>query len=572
MEKVPLEILAKVSEYLQIKDIFSLLHLNRSFNYLWTSSEYWSIVCGGRGNFLNLLANEFNCVLEDLKSFNTNENNKNDLVENYKNEYFGFDLSNLMASLQNLDNMKQNIQIAKFTNKTLIWKIFIKRRLKNLNLIQMTSIFQDINMYKCDKKIIAVFSPLIAAISNQFLEIYELVNVNCLDKKGSNADNEKLINTKTKLITRLNMSLLEYSEGSWNNDIALKVKTTKIIKWAFFDKNAILCVTKDYGIYFYEIYNFSERIVLKKPLVNKCSNSSQVIIFEISGNLLAIGLENGSVDIWKLLCSRCANSNFKEEKWFLVHHSTVYYEHTYSRKSLIDTFEDLLSPLIWVNISHSCNILLAMYKGIVNEIRIFSIYNLDLKNRPILMNKIPLSSDIQMCQIDPKGRFIICVDSNKEMYPKTRFYSLSSGKLLLIQNFRIICPLFTPCGDLMIGAYRTHSNNQIEKSINAVKNFKTSSKYLNTEFMNCYFISIWSIPSLKEIYSFNCGEYEQIINIRFSRTRNSTSIITTTINRNSSDYIDGSMIKTFSNVYFISNEIFTCIKPLNLFLFEEFKK
>ncbi|OII74680.1 uncharacterized protein cubi_00233 [Cryptosporidium ubiquitum] len=566
MEKIPLEILATVSKYLQIIDIFSLLHLNRSFNFLWTSFEYWSIVCGGRKNFLELLANEFNCVLEDLRLFNMNKNNQNDLVENDKDEYFGFDLNTLAANLQNLNSFNQNTYCTKFADKSVIWKIFIRRKLQSWNLIQLISIFQDINIYKCDKKIIAIFSPLIAVISNHFLEIYELRNYSYSGKISSNTANEKLIYTKKKLITRINLNLLEDSkDSSCNNNIALKARTTKIIKWAFFDKNTIFCVTKDYGIYFYEIDNFSKRIVLKKPSVNH-SNLPKVIIFEISGNLLAIGLEDGSLDIWKL-CSGYKNSNFSGERWLLVHYSTIHYEHIYSRKSLIDFIEELPSPLTWVNISHTCNILLAIYKGIVNEIRIFSIYNLDLNNKPILINKIPLNSDIHMCQIDPKGRFIICVDSNKEIYPKTRFYSLSSGKLLLMQNFRIICPLFTPCGHLMIGAYRAHLNNPIEKSLNTIKSFKTTSKYINAEFMNCYFISIWSIPSFKEIYSFNCGESEQIINIRFSRTRASTSIVTTTINRNSSGYIGGPMVKTSSNIYFISNEIFTCIKPLNLTYF-----
>ncbi|CUV04180.1 unnamed protein product [Cryptosporidium hominis] len=558
MEKIPLELLATVSEYLQMVDIFSLLHLNRGFNYLWTSLEYWSIVCRGRRNYLNLLANEFNCILEDLKSFSLNKSNQDDLVDSDNNEYFGFNLNNLKASF------KQMGCKTKCSDKSILWKIFVKRRLRRLDLAHLTSVFQDVKIYKYDKKIIAVFSPLIATISQHFLEIYELRNDNYLGRKYFDTTPEKLIDIKTKLITRLNIDLLQGQENvTWNN-IEPKIRTTNIVKWAFFDKNTILCVTKDYGIYIHEISNFSKRIALKKPLVNKYPSLPKVVIFEISGSLLAIGLEDGVVDIWKLLSSERACSNLKWEKWYLTHHCTIYYEHTYSRKNLIDIFEEIPSPLTWVNISHNCNLLLAIYKGVVNEIRIFSINNLDLNNNPALMNKIPLYSDIQMCQIDPKGRFVICVDSNKEIHPKTRFYSLSSGKLLLVQNFRIICPLFTSCGHLLIGAYRAHPNIPIEKSQSTMKIIKTSPKHINSEFTSSYFISIWSIPSLKEIYSFNCGKSEQIINIRFSKTRNSTSIITTTINKNSSNYIDGSIIKTSSNIHFISHDFFTSMKPMKL--------
>ncbi|KAH8584729.1 uncharacterized protein ELE39_000680 [Cryptosporidium sp. chipmunk genotype I] len=565
MEKIPLELLATVSEYLQIIDIFSLLHLNKGFNYLWTSLEYWSILCKGKRNYLNLLENEFNCVLKDLKSFNLNENSQGGLVDNNNSEYFGFNLNSLIASFKQLNYNT-------IFNKSILWKIFVKRRLQSLNLVHLISIFQDVNTYKCDKKIIAVYSPLIAAISNHFLEIYELRNNNYLSRKCSHGTSEKLIDIKTKLITRLNVDLLEGLENSSrNNNIELKSRTTKVVKWVFFDKDTILCVTKDYGIYIHEIRDFTKIVILKEPLINNYSHFSKVIIFDISGNLLAIGLENGIVDIWRLLPSKCKFSILKREKWYLLYHSTIHYEHTYSRKSLINVFEELPSPLTWVNISHNCNLLLAVYKGIINEIRIFSIKNLDLNNNPVLMYKIPFCSDIQMCQIDPKGRFIICVDSNKEVHPKTRFYSLLSGKLFLVQNFRIICPLFTSCGHLLIGAYRAHSKITMEKSPSTIRILKASPKYINNNSMNCYFISIWSVPSLKEIYSFNCGESEQIINIRFSRTRNSTSIITTTINRNSTNFTDGLIINTSTNIHFISHDIFTCIKPMNLpcFFFEE---
>ncbi|EAK88275.1 hypothetical protein [Cryptosporidium parvum Iowa II] len=558
MEKIPLELLATVSEYLQMVDIFSLLHLNRGFNYLWTSLEYWSIVCRGRRNYLNLLANEFNCILEDLKSFSLNKSSQDDLVDSDNNEYFGFNLNNLKASFK-LMGYK-----TKCNDKSILWKIFVKRRLRRLDLVHLTSVFQDVKIYKYDKKIIAVFSPLIATISQHFLEIYELRNDNYLGRKYFDTTPEKLIDIKTKLITRLNLDLLQGQENVTLNNIEPKIRTANIVKWAFFDKNTILCVTKDYGIYIHEISNLSKRIALKKPQVNKYPTLPKVVIFEISGSLLAIGLEDGVVDIWKLLSSERACSNLKWEKWYLTHHCTIYYEHRYSRKSLIDVFEEIPSPLTWVNISHNCNLLLAIYKGVVNEIRIFSINKLDLNNNPALMNKIPLYSDIQMCQIDPKGRFVICVDSSKEIHPKTRFYSLSSGKLLLVQNFRIICPLFTSCGHLLIGAYRAHPNIPIEKSQSTMKIIKTSPKHINSEFTSSCFISIWSIPSLKEIYSFNCGKSEQIINIRFSKTRNSTSIITTTINKNSSDYIDGSIIKTSSNIHFISHDFFTSIKPMKL--------
>ncbi|KAK9174431.1 hypothetical protein CmeUKMEL1_00895 [Cryptosporidium meleagridis] len=558
MEKIPLELLATVSEYLQIVDIFSLLHLNRGFNFLWTSIEYWSIVCRGRKNYLNLLENELNCILEDLKSFILNKSNQGDLVDSDSNEYFGFNLNEIIASF------KQMGYKTKCNDKSILWKIFLKRRLRRLDLVHLTSIFQDVKVYKYDKKIIAVFSPLIATVSQHFLEIYELRNDNYLGGKYFDTEPEKLIDIKAKLITRLNIDLLQSQENvAWNN-IEQKIRATNIVKWAFFDKNTILCVTKDYGIYIHEISNSSKRIILKEPLANKYSSSPKVVIFEISGSLLAIGLEDGAVDIWKLFSSESACSNLKWEKWYLIHHCTIYYEHTYSRKSLVDIFEEIPSPLTWVNISHNCNLILAIYKGVVNEIRIFSINNLDLNNNPALMNKIPLFSDIQMCQIDPKGRFIICVDSNKEIHPKTRFYSLTSGKLLLVQNFRIICPLFTSCGDLLIGAYRAHSDIPIEKFQGKMKIIKTPPKHINKEFMSSYFISIWNIPFLKEIYSFNCGESEQIINIRFSKTRSSTSIITTTINKNSSDYIDGSIIKTSSNIHFISHDFFTSIKPMKL--------
>ncbi|KAJ1605770.1 hypothetical protein OJ252_3388 [Cryptosporidium canis] len=566
MERIPVEIIATISEYLHIVDIFSLLHLNKSLNNLWRSTEYWSIICRGGKNYARLLADEFNIAIEELNVSNLSNGGNKQIVDSEEyGKHVIMDSCSFVTGIQNSIKHDKNSHITHPVDRSMLWKVFVRKRLQSLNLVQITSIFQDVNVYRCDKKIISVFSPLIVAISDNYLEIYELRNVSCLNKEIPCTDTKRLIDISKILITRLNVNILNDSGDKSKENCVIKDRT--IIKWAFFNKNTIICISKDYGIYIHEVNNFSERKVLKKPILGHCSSTSSVIMFEISGNLLAVGLRDGSLDIWKLHISGSESCKSIVGKWQLLHHSTVKFEHKYPRNSLGDVFDEMPSPLTWANISHSCNILLAIYKGIINEIRIFSIDNLGLNNNPLLLHKIPLQSDVQTCQIDPRGRFIICVDSNKEFYPKTRFYSLSSGKLLLTQNFRIICPIFTPCGHWMIGAYRAHSILPFEKSIQNFKSSRVSPRHINNEFMNSYFISIWGIPSLKEIYSFNCGVSEQIINIRFSRTRCSTTIVTTTINRNNSDCIYGSAFKTYSNIYFISHDIFASIKPMNLSYF-----
>lgn len=60
---------------------------------------------------------------------------------------------------------------------------------------------------------------LIAAISDQFLEVYELVNYNCASEKDSSTETKRLIDVKTILITRLNLNILKDSvDSSWSNN------------------------------------------------------------------------------------------------------------------------------------------------------------------------------------------------------------------------------------------------------------------------------------------------------------------------------------------------------------------
>ncbi|KAF7456144.1 WD40-repeat containing protein [Cryptosporidium felis] len=557
MERLPVELLATICKYLQSVDIFNVLQLNKALNLLWENFDYWGIICEGGRNYLNIITRELHDDIDDLISLSTPENElfKGYLNANKKNS--------ITDSLSLLLQCKDDIILRNkypFYEERNILKLFITRSLQQMTLMQILSAFQDVMAYKYDEQIIAIYSPLIAIISNNALEIYELENYcKAPGSIGSIDNSRKSFSTYLKFITRL-----EIYETKKMNDI---------VKWVFLDGSTILYVTKGYGIYCHEIRHDSKRNVLKQCNLDTCKSDEymEVIMFDFSDNLLVIGLNCGNLDIWEINNKTGYAKLQTSRNISLKSHSTITYEHSHTRKNRKNGLDKYPSPLSWVYLSRNCNKLLAIYKGIVNEIRIFSITKFNFTIKASLKMRIPLESEVQTCHLEPKGRFIVCVDSSKEVHPETKVYSVRTGKLLFIFNFRIISPTFSPCGHFMIGIVRKYANNKINKFDHLYKNYK-SLRNIHPNSSDSDYISIWSIPSLRIIFKLDVKDPERTINFRFSRTRSSTTIITTTINKENSINIEGTAIKMTSNIYFISHDLFSSSKPVHLshFFLDEF--
>lgn len=127
MENLPVVLVAITSEYLQIADIFSLLHINKSFNSFWKSMEYWSIICKGRGNYIKLLSDESKLALYELKESNSNEYGINSTVENYRNSKC-FELkSNSLSNFQNLGDLSRIFTLLSLMTDRQFGKFLSKR-------------------------------------------------------------------------------------------------------------------------------------------------------------------------------------------------------------------------------------------------------------------------------------------------------------------------------------------------------------------------------------------------------------------------------------------------------------
>ncbi|EEA07840.1 uncharacterized protein CMU_029140 [Cryptosporidium muris RN66] len=510
----------------------------------------------------------------------------------------------------------------------LLWRNLMNRRLQYLSYRHLLCLFQDVapiliqRRVKSDltrgttkeetdfipdtlvnSKVVAIYSPLIATCTDKFLNIYELIDN---DKKSTlefqNGQHSLEPMTSLKLRSKIpykdhlyiNETSFQLNLEIYRTDI-LKAKDyhlgyrkddksylpSKVIRWMFYDNKLIIFITVNYGIYVYDIKNPTISYVLKdsKSSTAKFDLASQVICYDLSGDSLVVGLADGHLEFWEItknkqfksdISSNINIENSKNLKTLQINplnislKHIINYEHSYTQKIWIEYSDDWTAPLQFIHCCRKCKLAVAIYNGIVRQVRIFNLKKKGNLQVGSFVQKISLCSDIQACIIEPFGRFVVCVDSINENPPYTRLYSIKNGQLIAEFNYRILSPKFTPCGYFMLGINKRTSGSVLN-SANSSCNLKKESNSTSS-------LSIWSIPSFRRIISLQGYSKGKFVDMFFSRARNSTMLVTVSVSAPYyEDHDNKPLLLTDSHVLFISHDWFAKKKPIEINYISSYK-